>query len=286
MKHAFIAALLFFLLLFVVIGCNVAVTPDEPADNGESHLPADDVIAQEKTRKMEKVAEGFETPWVIGRIEEHAALFDLQGKSVDEISLIHKLAISDRIMTDIEEREVTFRQIYDEKYTDITCSLSYTNIKKGDVILLVSRHVGLMSVDRETTLTHALICVADPVDGDDPVFITANGFLDLYEVHYLSLNNALQNADMGAVLRLYNSDEATINTIADYAKAQVGKDYNAVYFDKETTDAFYCSQLVWRSYLAAGINVDYDHDNYNDYGLVLPSDIYRSPYLYIVDFSE
>ena len=37
--------------------------------------------------------------------------------------------------------------------------------------------------------------------------------------------------------------------VRDWAETQIGKPYNWNYFDRKTTDSFYCSQLVWRSYL-------------------------------------
>ena len=60
-----------------------------------------------------------------------------------------------------------------------------------------------------------------------------------------------------------------------------GKPYNYNYCDKGTTDAFYCSQLVWREYFDYGVDLD---SNYTSLlfcnpqnAVVSPDDIYYSP---------
>jgi cell wall-associated NlpC family hydrolase len=44
--------------------------------------------------------------------------------------------------------------------------------------------------------------------------------------------------------------------VADYCRAQVGKPYNLNFLDSETENAFYCSQLVYKAYQQAGINLN------------------------------
>ena len=44
--------------------------------------------------------------------------------------------------------------------------------------------------------------------------------------------------------------------IADYCRAQVGKSYNLNFLDSETEESFYCSQLAYKSYQQAGINLN------------------------------
>lgn len=72
---------------------------------------------------------------------------------------------------------------------------------------------------------------------------------------------------------------SSLNTGAvNYASNQVGKPYNMNFFDKERTDSFYCSQLVWQSWFAVGIDIDS-----NGGGVVSPSDIVNSDNLYMVE---
>ncbi len=44
--------------------------------------------------------------------------------------------------------------------------------------------------------------------------------------------------------------------IAQYCLAQVGKPYNVNYFNPQTEEAFYCSQLAYLAYLPHGINLN------------------------------
>ena len=48
---------------------------------------------------------------------------------------------------------------------------------------------------------------------------------------------------------LSSRDTSNMDAAANYAKRQVGKHYNWSFWDHVTTDSFYCSQLVWRSYI-------------------------------------
>ena len=55
------------------------------------------------------------------------------------------------------------------------------------------------------------------------------------------------------------SDEDEVNmrtTIAKYVHAQVGKPYNLNFFNPETEDAFYCSQLIYKAYQSIGIDMN------------------------------
>ena len=44
--------------------------------------------------------------------------------------------------------------------------------------------------------------------------------------------------------------------IANYILAQVGKPYNLNFFNAETEEAFYCSQLMYKAYQTIGINLN------------------------------
>ena len=46
------------------------------------------------------------------------------------------------------------------------------------------------------------------------------------------------------------------NKIAEYCLAQVGKPYNLNFFNVETEDAFYCSQLAYKAYQQVGIDLN------------------------------
>lgn len=56
--------------------------------------------------------------------------------------------------------------------------------------------------------------------------------------------------------RPVKANNSQFNTAANYAQKQIGKPYNWAFWEKKATDAFYCSQLVWMSWLEAGVDVE------------------------------
>ena len=59
------------------------------------------------------------------------------------------------------------------------------------------------------------------------------------------------------VLGYSEDDEIHLRTtVAQYVLAQVGKPYNLNFFNSETEEAFYCSQLMYKAYQTIGINLN------------------------------
>ncbi|MBN8657723.1 MAG: hypothetical protein J0M11_18475 [Anaerolineae bacterium] len=59
------------------------------------------------------------------------------------------------------------------------------------------------------------------------------------------------------VLGYSEEDEIHLRmAIAKYVLAQVGKPYNLNFFNSETEEAFYCSQLMYKAYQTIGINLN------------------------------
>lgn len=59
------------------------------------------------------------------------------------------------------------------------------------------------------------------------------------------------------VLGYSEDDEVHLRTaVAQYVLTQVGKPYNLNFFNAETEDAFYCSQLMYKAYQTIGINLN------------------------------
>lgn len=59
------------------------------------------------------------------------------------------------------------------------------------------------------------------------------------------------------VLGYSDEDEINMRTaIATYVLAQVGKPYNLNFFNAETEEAFYCSQLIYKAYQTIGIDMN------------------------------
>ena len=59
------------------------------------------------------------------------------------------------------------------------------------------------------------------------------------------------------VLGYMEEDEFHLRkAVAQYILAQVGKPYNLNFFNSETEEAFYCSQLAYKAYQTIGINLN------------------------------
>ncbi|GEM_PF-1899831 len=142
-----------------------------------------------------------------------------------------------------------------------------------------------MAASFENTLHHALLCIADPTSDESKAFITTDGIVKP-EVDLYSLTHIKKTSDFVVVTRAYQNEEAVIDKIVKFALAQLGKSYNLDFSNKLNTDRYYCNQLVWRAYYEGGLNIDANDAEVRDYGIVLASDIYTSPLLYIVDYSD
>lgn len=82
------------------------------------------------------------------------------------------------------------------------------------------------------------------------------------------------------LLRPKNATLSQYRKAAIYAEKQVGKPYNWFFFNKNRTDAFYCSQLVWRSWLEQGIDCE---KGSIPNGAITPADLVNSSNTYLVE---
>jgi uncharacterized protein YycO len=51
-------------------------------------------------------------------------------------------------------------------------------------------------------------------------------------------------------------DEKTITGAIEYGHTRIGTPFNFFFFNKTTTDNFYCSQFVWRCFMNSGVDLD------------------------------
>jgi cell wall-associated NlpC family hydrolase len=95
-------------------------------------------------------------------------------------------------------------------------------------------------------------------------------------VQYRSLAGFIADADDYVVAhRLKDWSEEVAQGALQYAIAHIGTPYDFNFFGgKDTEDKMYCSELVWRSYLSQGFDLDSD-----PFPWVWPSDIVHSPLL-------
>ena len=188
------------------------------------------------------------------------------------------------IFAKLNKRLPNFTALKNEKYSDCTNDLTYHDIEKGDIILSVTHNDLLMAIDGENVVHHATLCIKTPESNVDTAFITIEGVGK--NIAYFSLDDIRNNDDTAYVMRCKNITAEQINKIVEFAQKQIGKPYNTNFIKKEEEESFYCTQLVWAAYREAGIEIDFNANEINDYGVVLASDIYKSPNLKLVKYSD
>ena len=294
----------FYLLLFAsVLGCSGNLLDNETGkangeENGEQYLSSEatDFYYDERYRnvgtndpnielKKRLFPDAYEIPYAIAEIKKNFDFFYFGNKRVSEIGVLYRKAITARVMLNIFIREKEFRIIKETMYNNIGNGIKFDKIKKGDVILTVTRNPFTMAASFENTLHHSLLCIDDPTSDESKVIITTDGLVKP-EVDLYNLKHIKETSDFTVVMRPYQNDSATIDKAVNFALNQIGKSYNLDFSDKLNTESYYCNQLVWRSYYEAGLNIDANDGEVRDYGIVLASDIFTSPLLYIVDYSD
>jgi len=295
MKHIFILVILGIMLLSgcssqVNSGTTTTTTTISIYDEidistlDKNFLPDENDLKTEMDKKKELFPDSFKKSWLIMEMRKDFDFVGVGNQNISEMAENYKNAVTTGILLKLYRRTKEFETLKNEKYKDMSCDINFTGIKKGDILLTLTRNPTLMACDGENTPHHALLCVEDPTSDDSTVFITTNGLVKpdvaLYPLSFLKKND-----DIVIVMRLNNAGNELINKVVEFAMKQIGKTYNMYFTDKMTTDKFYCTQLVWRAYKESGLDIDSNGNRYYDYGLVLASDIYKSPYLYIVKYS-
>lgn len=266
------------LILGILCGCDMAddsgdvvksesadVTKDDNAaveNNSNNTTESNFVISQDK---LKVCPAADKTAWVIETAQAMFADVGMAGKRIDEIKSPYKEAVLLNLYKQINKRAQEFEKIRLEKYSNISCDITIDGIKKGDVILSQTHGAMLMAADSETALHHASLCIKTPKNDEDLAFIS---ILDQSEKVKLISIKQFRKDNMAVVMRCESADDKQIETLTDYALKQIGKNYNSDFIDKLTEESFYCSQLVWAAYKKAGIQIDFNHEEVNDYGVV------------------
>ena len=223
------------------------------------------------------------TAWVIDYAQEMFAQVGLGDKRIEEMDSVYRDAVLLKIYKEINNRTEEFELVRLEKYSDISCDITIDGIKKGDVILSKTHGAMLMAVDYETSFHHASLCIKTPESDDDLAFIS---IVDRNEQIKLISIEEIRKDNSAVVLRCESATSEQIEKLTDYAMKQLGKPYNTNFIQKENEESFYCTSLVWCAYREAGIEIDFNANEINDYGVVLASDIYKSPNLKLVKYSD
>ena len=233
--------------------------------------------------KQQLCPDAFVPAWAIQTVEK---MFIDVGYGQTKINDIPQ-NISEKVLNNLYSRlairQTDFQKIRDDKYSDCSNDISFENIQKGDILLSVTHNALLMAASSENDVIHASLCINTPKSNDEIAFLSIQSMNGV--VTTFPLTELQKNASLVFVLRYNDITDKQIDTICDYAEKQLGKPYNMTFTDKWDETKFYCTQLIWRAYLEAGLQIDYDNDKYNDYGVVFARDILRCDKLKVIKYS-
>jgi uncharacterized protein YycO len=169
-------------------------------------------------------------------------------------------------------------------------TLNYSQFRSGDLIFRKGNGLlgqALLKADSASQFSHVgIIKIIQQqifvIHGSTGKPLGTNAFVKIE-----SLESFLQSelASAVAIYRLKNNDQDSTITAVNFAYQavldQVPFDVN---FDLENADQFYCTELVWRAYLASGI--DLVEGNFSSLDLplaqnwyILPKNLLESPHL-------
>lgn len=81
------------------------------------------------------------------------------------------------------------------------------------------------------------------------------------------------------LVRPYGASSSDYYDAVDFAETKIGLPYNWNFLNKNATDKYYCSQLVWQAWLDAGINIE---TGSIPNAIIAPADLVNSSNTYVV----
>jgi len=111
-------------------------------------------------------------------------------------------------------------------------------------------------------ITHCMLYVGQNED-HQYAFIEANAMEEVWRPTY---NETWMNTELFDIVYRVRAEPATIQKAVEFAEAQVGKQFAYIHekeFDPDT-EFWYCTELIWASFYAQGIDIDLNgwEDNY------------------------
>ncbi|MBR6200531.1 MAG: hypothetical protein IKQ61_09750 [Spirochaetales bacterium] len=259
--------------LFIIISLFSCQVTEEPA-----------AAPEENNIKQQLCPAAYESAWAIQTVSQ---MFEDVGYGRTAMANIPQ-NIWEKVVTQLFVRlgirEKEFDKIRAEKYADCSNDITISGIKRGDVLLSVTGNSMLMAASSEGDVIHATLCIADPTSDEDKAFLSIQRMNGVVEI--LPITDLRQNASQVIVMRYEGITDEQIDTIVSYCKQQLGKPYNMNFTNKWETNSFYCTQLIWRAFYEAGLQIDFDHDEYNDYGVVFARDIYKCDKMKVIKWNE
>jgi len=160
-----------------------------------------------------------------------------------------------------------------------------TGLEPGDIVI---GHNPLTDLIIPGYWTHTGMIVG--YDSSVGEYVVIEAWDNPSEVRLVYLSDFLARYDTVAVLRVNTSEDIKLGAVA-FALQQLGKPYDWAWWTKEVYgDSYYCSELVWASYMAAS-NGTVDLDANPGWTLtyldgVAPQEIYDDGYTYVIYYDS
>jgi hypothetical protein len=243
-------------------------------------LPSNvDVASAELQWKLKLLPNTAHAPWVLAALDRALTKLGVGDVPISQVPQAVLDIAEGMMMPQYVERAIRFKT-----YVDCTTfeypSVPIAEIQTGDILLSVTEDYTNMAFMNQEVPHHASLCVHAPSAESDAVFLQIAGkdhWVSLYSLQFLeSFPGRI------VVLRLWNEDSGVISRAVVFGLQQVGKPYNANVLERFSNQSYYCSQLIWRAYYEAGVDLDTQIYASRDFGVVLPAHLYLSPYLRVV----
>jgi len=136
-------------------------------------------------------------------------------------------------------------------------------LKNGDLIFRKAFGVAsdyIVSIDSRSSYSHVGIVHKDGQTVNVIHSSTDSAKTGAF-VHEASLDDFLDGVRLAAVYRVQNIDQAIANQAVGHASQMLGLPFDAN-LDLKSTEAIYCTELVWRAYKESGIDLlgdKFDH---------------------------
>lgn len=211
----------------------------------------------------------------------NAAENDMPAYSEEELRIYEELYAQDQIavaemMENLPQMLAEGQELakYDAKAND-PMPMSNSLGTYGDIIVNTSGSTSLGSIGI-SYIGHAAI-VSNDANITIESWPKSNSPIDIdgvqqYDNDWAGVSGTMLVRPNGATTTQYR-------TAVAFAEKQIGKPYNWNFLNKNTTDSFYCSQLVWQAWLDAGINCE---TGSTPNAVIAPADLVNSTNTYVV----
>ena len=160
-------------------------------------------------------------------------------------------------MMDVKRNDVSVCSTTLGTYGDILVSLVIDSGSAG-----FAGHAAIVSDSRYETI-ESYAKSFSPIDKDG---------VQIYDNDWGSRSGSL-------LVRPYNATSDDYSEAVEFAETKIGLPYNWNFLDKNATDKYYCSQLVWQAWLDAVINIE---SGSIPNAIIAPADLVNSSNTYVV----